>query len=134
MIPADALLLNNAQSLPDWHLEPEVTRPRVSRRQPLVHFEVIASGEKAIANAEIRDDIAAQDRKLRAVEMEAYGFSRAAFSSFERPRYLVIRSICDMADCNKKDTWHPYAASVVASYVRHFILDGPLESIRKGSN
>jgi nucleoside phosphorylase len=75
----------------------------------------------------VRNEIAARQRKIKAIEMEGYGFSKAAWQSFDRVRYVVIKSICDSADLGKGDEWHPYAAAVAAGFTKHFLLDRPLD-------
>jgi hypothetical protein len=80
-----------------------------------------------IAAEDVRDSIAAQHRKIIAIEMEGYGASAAAWQSFTRVRCLVIRGICDLADSAKNSVWHPYAAAVAAGLSKHFLLDRPLE-------
>jgi hypothetical protein len=65
----------------------------------------IASGEKVIADAAVRDQIVNHHRKTRAIEMEGYGFSAAVWQSFEQRRHLVIKAICDRADRNKGEDW-----------------------------
>jgi hypothetical protein len=62
-----------------------------------------------------------------AIEMEGYGFSKAAWQSFGTTPHLVFKSICDRADRGKADDWQPYAAAAAASFAKHFLLDRPLD-------
>lgn len=127
--PVDQTLWSRISSLPvpQWNGIISVSRPDSTNTIPKIHPGVIASGEKVIADAAMRDGIAAGHRKIVAIEMEGYGVSKAAWQSFERVRHLVIRAICDFADASKNSEWHPYAASVAAGYTKHFLLDRPLE-------
>lgn len=125
--PVDQTLWSRVISLPEWNGIISVSRPDGTNIDPRIHTGVIASGEKVIADAAMRDDIAAAHRKIVALEMEGYGVSKAAWQSFERVRHLVIRAICDFADSSKNSAWHPYAAAVVAGYTKHFLLDRPLD-------
>ncbi|WP_414551695.1 SNF2-related protein [Anabaena sp. CCY 0017] len=125
--PVDQTLWSRIISLPDWNGIISVSRPDSKNTIPKIHLGVIASGEQVIADAAMRDNIAAHNRKIVAIEMEGYGVSKAAWQSFERVRHLVIRSICDFADSSKNSEWHPYAAAVAAGYTKHFLLDRPLE-------
>jgi nucleoside phosphorylase len=127
MYRADATLLNQVIATSEWNEPISVARPDNTEARPKIYREAIASGEKVIADAAVRDEIAAQHRKIMAFEMEGYGVSAAAWQSFERVRHLVIRSICDFADSSKNSQWHPYAAAVAAGYTKHFLLDRPLE-------
>jgi len=125
--PVDQTLWSRIIALPEWNANIPMLRPDGAETRPRIHRGVIASGEQVIADAVIRDEIAAAHRKIVALEMEGYGVSKAAWQSFERVRHLVIRSICDFADSSKNSEWHPYAAAVAAGYTKHFLLDRPLE-------
>lgn len=126
MIQADSGLLKHLAGLPDWEGTISVSRPDGTYGRPQLHQGVIASGEKVIADTAVRDQIASGHRKILALEMEGYGFSRAVWQSFERVRHLVIRGICDDGSPTKDDRWHGYAASAAAAFARHFVLDRPL--------
>jgi nucleoside phosphorylase len=126
IISADATLWSNVTAVPDWDGKVQVARPDGTEAGPGVHAGVIASGEKVIADAAARDEIAAGHRKIIAIEMEGYGFSRAVWQSFEHVRHLDIRAICDDGSKNKNDGWHPYAAAAAAGFAKHFLLDRPL--------
>ncbi|WP_441292042.1 5'-methylthioadenosine/S-adenosylhomocysteine nucleosidase family protein [Sorangium sp. KYC3313] len=131
MIPADAALLKHFVGMANWGGTVPVKRPDRKRSGTKVHLGVIASGEKVIANAAVRDEIASGHRKILAVEMEGYGFSRAVWESFERVHHLDIRGICDDASSSKGDRWHKYAAAAAAEFAKHFLLDRPITPTRK---
>ena len=128
---ADALLWNNIISLPPMNKPIPVARPDGQQVRPTVHQGVIASGEKVIADAAVRDEIAQAHRKISAIEMEGYGFSAAVWQSAGTHRHLVMKAICDRADRDKTQDWQPYAAAVAAQYARHFLKDRPLEPRNK---
>ncbi|WP_437302273.1 phosphorylase family protein [Sorangium sp. So ce388] len=127
MIPADAGLLKHFAGLAEWDCTVEVTRPDCTETRPTFHHGVIASGEKVIADAVVRDQIASGQRKIIAIAMEDYGFSRAISQSQERVQHLVIRGICDNGTPAKDDRWQEYAAAAAAAFAKHFLLDRPLE-------
>ena len=131
MVLADATLWNNVTTLPNWTPTLHILRPDGTTDRPKLHFGVIASGEKVLADEVVRDQIAMGHRKILAIEMEGYGFSKAVLQSFDRVRHLVIRGICDDGSVAKDDKWHQYAAASAAGFARHFLLDRPLEP-RKG--
>jgi hypothetical protein len=79
-----------------------------------------------IAHEAARDSIASGQRKILALEMEGYGFSRAIWLSSSHIRHLVIRGISDDGNKYKNDDWHRYAAAAAASFAKHFLLDCPL--------
>jgi nucleoside phosphorylase len=127
MYPCDATLWSRVTHLSKWTARIYAKRPDGTRERPNIYPGVIASGERVIANAAVRDEIASGQRKIKAIEMEGYGFSKAAWQSFDRVRHLVIRAICDRADDSKNSEWHPYAAAVAAEFTKHFLLDRPLD-------
>ncbi|XXT16682.1 hypothetical protein WME94_41275 [Sorangium sp. So ce429] len=127
IIPADAGLLHHFVEMADWDGAVPVERPDDPDGKPKVHYGVVASGKKVIASAAARDAIASGHRKIIALEMEGYGFSRTVWQSFERVRHLDIRGICDDGSEKKDDRWHRYAAAAAASFARHFLLDRPVE-------
>ncbi|KYF89165.1 hypothetical protein BE20_18855 [Sorangium cellulosum] len=127
IIPADASLLAHFVGSADWDGAVPVERPDDPEGKPKIHYGVIASGEKVIASAAARDAIASGHRKIIALSMESYGFSRVFSLSFERVRYLEIRGICDDGSERKDDRWRRYAAAASASFARHFMLNRPVE-------
>lgn len=62
--------------------------------------------------------------------MEGYGFSIAVLHTFDRPRHLVIRALCDYANGEKGDRWHTYAAAAAASYAHHLLADWPFPPVK----
>jgi nucleoside phosphorylase len=88
---------------------------------------VIASGEKVIADKAMRDDINRGQRKIAAIEMEAYGIASAVWQHERHVRQIAIRGICDTADRNKKDNWQEYAAAAASSFTRHYLMERPLQ-------
>lgn len=116
---------------PDWKAKVGVERPDGTQTLPKVHTGVIASGEKVIADVVTRAAIVSANRKIVAIEMEGYGFSRALWQSFEHVRHLAIRAISDDATANKNDECHVYAAAAAAAFAKHFLLDRPLDPKRE---
>jgi len=80
---------------------------------PVVHYGIIASGNKVVDSAKLRDQLR-DGFGACCVEMEAAGL----MNNFP---CLVIRGICDYADCHKDDTWHGYAALVAAAYAKELL-------------
>jgi nucleoside phosphorylase len=130
MHSADATLLGRFNALPQNVKQTfpiRIPRPDQLNTRPKVYSGVIASGEKVIASEAVREDVQFGHRKIKAIEMEGYGVSRAVWQQFDQVRCLVIRALCDYADSNKHDQWHPYAAAVAAGFTKAFLLDKPLE-------
>lgn len=97
-----------------------VERPIRNHQDPVVHYGLIASGNKVIKNATLRDQL--RDRhNIICFEMEAAGLLNTL-------PVAVIRGISDYADSYKNDKWQPYAAATAAAYAK-----GLLKVIRPGS-
>jgi len=118
-------LLRIASTLPNWTARILAQRPDKTGERPRVMTGVIASGEKVIAAEAIREQIRNGHRKIRAIEMEGYGFSQAAWASLNVD-HLILKAICDRADRDKADQWQPYAAAVAAGFAKFFLLNVPL--------
>lgn len=126
VIQADSGFLNHFTGLTIWNGEVGIERPKNKESKPKVHRGVIASGERVIADEVVRDEIASGHRKIIAIAMEDYGFSRVISQCPDPVRYLVIRGICDYATERKDDKWHNYAARAAAAFAKHFLLDEAL--------
>ncbi|OJD29658.1 pfs domain-containing protein [Diplodia corticola] len=89
---------------------------RDSSWTPEIHYGLIASGDKVIKNAEVRDSVVSQLRQkdvgeCLCFEMEAAGL----MNDFQ---CLVIRGISNYADTHKNDTWQAYAAVTAAAVAK----------------
>ncbi|NER83118.1 MAG: 5'-methylthioadenosine/S-adenosylhomocysteine nucleosidase [Leptolyngbya sp. SIO1D8] len=123
----DSMLWNHILTLPEWKEPLKIPRPDGLNIRPNIHRGVIASGEKRISDAQIRDIISSEKNNVVAIEMEGYGVSEAVWQATTTKRCLVIRSICDLANSSENNDWHYYAAEVAASYAKHFLRDCPIE-------
>ncbi|CAH0047183.1 unnamed protein product [Clonostachys solani] len=87
-------------------------RTRVSL-DPVIHYGVIASGDKVMKDGTTRDAIS---KELNAIcfEMEAAGL-------MDILPCLSIRGICDYSDSHKAKEWQGYAAATAAAYAREFL-------------
>ncbi len=130
MIPADGTLWAAADNLPNW--KPKLLPPPADlKRLPVVHKGVIASGELVVADAKFRDEIKSGHRKIEAVEMEGYGFSKGCFESTKGVKWLVVRAISDFGDKAKSDLWHHWAMAVAADFVKTLLLARPIPPLKK---
>jgi len=82
-------------------------------QNPLVHFGLIASGDKIIKCGEVRDEIAERDGVI-AFEMEGAGV-------WDNIPCVVIKGVCDYADCHKNKKWQNYAAATAAACTKAFL-------------
>lgn len=84
---------------------------------PAIHYGLIASGNKLMMNACIRDKLAAEKGVL-CFEMEAAGL----MNHFP---CLVIRGICDYSDSHKNKEWQGFAAMMAAAYAKDLLRQIP---------
>lgn len=133
VIKGSPLLLNIAKNMDDtsWVLDSKVARPDYSNIKPSVHFGVVGSGEKVIANKAFSNLVINNWSKMAAVEMESYGVAYAAYKAESAPHFLMIKSICDWADSTKNDAWQNYCADIAASYATSIIDLMPFQSTQR---
>lgn len=82
---------------------------------PKVHYGLIASGNKKIKDAKLRDKLYKDyNNNLYCIEMEAAGL-------MDDFHCVVIRGICDYADSHANDTWQRYAAAVAAACAKTYL-------------
>lgn len=97
-----------------WPTKPKT--PFAIKRGPM------ACGSAVLANSDYVAEIQRQNRKLRAIEMESYGFLHAISVANEpRPLAIVAKSVCDFADNLKGDDYQAYACYTSAQTVRAFL-------------
>ncbi|KAF4335283.1 ankyrin 3 [Fusarium beomiforme] len=98
---------------------PEPCRlPRMCQRRQTpvakIHYGIIASGNKVIGNATLRDQ--------KAAELKAICFEMEAAGVVNTMPCLVIRGISDYCDGKKNDEWQEYAAATAAAYAKLFLI------------
>jgi nucleoside phosphorylase len=91
----------------------EAVRKSISLPKPMVHFGLVASGDKIIKCGEVRDEIAERDGVI-AFEMEGAGV-------WDNIPCVVIKGVCDYADCHKNKKWQNYAAATAAACTKAFL-------------
>ncbi|KAI0377505.1 ankyrin repeat-containing domain protein [Hypomontagnella monticulosa] len=80
---------------------------------PKVHYGLIASGNKVMKDAIVRDRLAGEKGVL-CFETEAAGL-------MNHFKCLVIRGICDYSDSHKNEEWQGYAAMTAAAYAKDLL-------------
>lgn len=80
---------------------------------PVVHCGLIASADRLMKNAHVRDHLA-QTEGVLCFEMEAAGL-------MDRFPCLVIRGISDYSDTHKNDMWQGYAAATAAAFAKELL-------------
>jgi nucleoside phosphorylase len=87
-----------------------IERPVRDHQDPVVHYGLIASGNKVIKNAILRDELRDM-HNIICFEMEAAGLMNTL-------PVAIIRGISDYADTHKTDKWQHYAAATAAAYAK----------------
>lgn len=94
----------------------------------LAEDQVMACGEKVIADQNTRDALTSVHRKIAAIDMESYGVVRAA--EVRNTPVTVIKSVCDLADSDKSDDFHEQARRAAADVLVRVITHGAFRSGR----
>lgn len=87
------------------------TRPH--RDETVIHYGLIASADRLMKDAQVRDALAEKEGIL-CFEMEASGL-------MDHFPCLVIRGICDYSDTHKNDAWQGHAAVAAAAYAKELL-------------
>lgn len=85
----------------------QIRPPRISEG-PIIHYGKIASSNKLIKDANVRDRLSS--------ELGAICFEKEAAGMIGIFPCLVIRGICDYSDSHKNKEWRQYASAVAAAY------------------
>ncbi|KAK4951246.1 hypothetical protein LTR10_010219 [Elasticomyces elasticus] len=124
---------------PELNEPPEARRPdiyhmrdgtrimREPRKNPSIHYGVVASSNKLVKSARARDGIMDELEGIDpiCIEMEAAGLMNIF-------PCLVVRGICNYADEHKNDDWQKYAAMVAAAYAKDYLQSVSARLVTKG--
>jgi nucleoside phosphorylase len=77
--------------------------------------------DMVIADSKFVDERLGIYRKMVGVEMEGYGAGYVVRRSGKSIRFLLFKSVCDMADPEKRDKYQKYCAFLSAGFVREII-------------
>ncbi|KAJ4316002.1 hypothetical protein N0V84_008066 [Fusarium piperis] len=94
------------------HIQRRQVRPT---DHPEIHYGLIASANRVLKDAAVRDRLA-REHGILCFEMEAAG----VMNTFP---CLVIRGICDYADSYKSKEWQEYAAATAAAYAKLLLAE-----------
>ncbi|KAL4900379.1 hypothetical protein BDW74DRAFT_182708 [Aspergillus multicolor] len=94
-----------------------VVRTSRETMEPMIHYGLIASGNRVMKDARTRDSIA-KELEIICFEMEAAGL-------MDQLPCLVVRGICDYCDSHKHKEWQGYAALTAATYAKLVLLKVP---------
>ncbi|USW53588.1 Putative nucleoside phosphorylase domain-containing protein [Septoria linicola] len=105
--------------------EGEIEREPRPSQMPTIHYGTIASANKVVRDAKLRDYLARKlGSRLMCFEMEAAG----VLSQFN---CLVIRGICDYCDSHKNKVWQPFAAAAAAAWAKQFLREIATDHVQR---
>lgn len=93
--------------------EATLRKPRDEDRHVVVHYGLIASADRLMKDALLRDRLI-KEYGMLCFEMEAAGL----MNDFP---CLVIRGICDYSDSHKNKRWQGYAVASAATYAKELL-------------
>ena len=99
------------------------SRPDGLRRVSRAVTGSVFSGNKVLANSTERDVLRALRPTVVAIEMEAAGVAAMLEQMRILDRFVMIKSITDLADQNKGDAWHEYACAASASCIGYLLMN-----------
>ncbi|UKZ73018.1 hypothetical protein TrVFT333_000657 [Trichoderma virens FT-333] len=76
-------------------------------QEPVIHFGAIASGDTVMNSGAHRDEIS-REQNVIAFETEGAG-------AWEELPCIIVKGVCNYADCHKSDKWQRFAAATSAS-------------------
>jgi nucleoside phosphorylase len=124
--PTDQGLLSRINNfIRDNH---EILKIKADYKGTPISFELkarvgpVASGSYVISSKAYIDTISEQNRKLIAIDMEAYGLFLACHY-FTQTKCLFIKSVCDFGDNAKDDNYQTYASYTSARFLYAFIFN-----------
>lgn len=79
-------------------------------QEPAIHIGRIASGDTVMKSGKDRDSIAKEDGVI-AFEMEGAGV-------WDEVPCVVVKGVCDYADCHKNKRWQDFAAATAAAAMK----------------
>lgn len=97
-------------------------RPDGTTAHPAVHFGVVLSGEKVIADDAHRDELVSAWPKSIGIEMESFGAALAMYESEDQPLFGVVKAISDWANPKKDDRWRAYACRAAARFSLEVVM------------
>lgn len=77
----------------------------------------MSTGSAVITSSERMNEIGAQHRKMAGLDMEMYGFYKAAELSARSPIFFGAKTVVDLANSAKGDTYHEYGSILSARFV-----------------
>ncbi|KAI5460988.1 hypothetical protein BGZ63DRAFT_446076 [Mariannaea sp. PMI_226] len=116
---------NEEHVVPRTRLEVKRKSQSKEAQEPAIHVGLVGSGDSVIKSGEHRDMIA-QTKGIIAFEMEGAGVA-------EEIPCVVIKGVCDYADCHKNKKWQEFAAATAASALKA-TLERYMPTVKSGKH
>lgn len=97
---------------------------------PKIHFGLLLSGDKVIANQAFRDQLASLGPEAIGGEMEGAGLYAAA--QRKKVDWILVKAVCDWADGGKNDAYQQLAAENAVRFLVHVLEKGGFAASRVG--
>lgn len=114
LFEADYLHVPNNSTCKNCDKAKIVNRLSCKFEGPVIHYRLIASGDRVVKSATKRNKAAHDLGDILCFEMEAAGIA-IEFSC------IIIRGISDYADSHKNDGWQRYAAATAAASAKEML-------------
>lgn len=119
---SDYTIINQMKNFSSERWRSQLNQLSITDYSPSVMFGTVLSGNKVMANREEAKNLSAVWDKALAIEMEASGIANALYQTPNAPPFIMVKSVCDLADKNKNDDWQDIAAKTAAVFVIDFVL------------
>ena len=103
-------------SIADYVRNLTVQHPRGERYMSKTHFGVVFAGDSVVSDVDFLTELRTSWSRAIGIEMESYGASLAVELSNPRADFLMVKSVSDMADKAKDDSWRNYCVDIAAAY------------------
>ena len=93
------------------------------KEKPRAQIGTVLSGDKVIASRAARNELTSAWPAALGVEMEAAGIASMLSQRESSPPFVMVKSVCDLADESKNDDFQKAAATAAAAFVIEFLLE-----------
>lgn len=98
--------------------------PRKDQNGPKFILGQSGCSDLVVADSDFVGERLKSYRQMVAVEMEGYGAGYAIRQSGKKTGFLMFKSVCDMADPEKRDEYQQYCAFMSATFIRELLSQG----------
>ena len=111
---------------PESNMKTRKKRPKFWEGKPRVFYGIIASANRVMKDANVRDKFA-REKNVLCFEMEAAGLMNIF-------PFLIIRGISNYSDTHKNDDWKGYASLAAAVYAKDLLSHIPPQKVKAQEN